>query len=392
VADKFEWYTLDSNMARAQVIEKFESFIWTERYSEYGDFQIVTKSTVASRTILQPGVMIAMKGSYYTMIIDTVVDKTDQNGVRNLTVTGKSFEWLLNDRVAMNLIADTTTNPAWVLTDTPGNIIQTMFTDICVNGLLSAEDVIPQYVAGTLLPDGNIPAETETITVSATPNTLYTTIKTIADTYFLGFRMPRNGDTGHVYFEVYTGSDRTSDQLTLPPVIFDPGMDNLVQPSLLSSTAAIKTVAYVYAANGSAMVYAVGADATATGTGRRVLLVSSNNNSAAGPDLDAALQNEGLAALANQRLVYTFDGQLPQSVPYVYGVDYFLGDLVEERNGTGYGNQLLVTEQIFSSDNTGEKSYPTLTIKQLITPGTWSAEPATEHWADEDPSVIWATL
>jgi hypothetical protein len=392
MADKYEWYTLNSSLQRDTVIEGFESFIWTERYSSFGDFQIITKSTRNARTLLQPGVMVAMKGSYYTMFIDTVIDETAEDGTRNLTVTGKSLEALLNDRVAMPAITDTTTTPAWVLSDTPGNVIKTMFTDICVTGVINAGDVIPQYHSGTLLADGNIGEPTDLITVSAPPDTLYNTIKKIADTYFLGFRMPRDGDTGNVYFEVYVGSDRTSTQATLPPVVFDPNMDNLEKPTLLSSTAAVKTVAYVFAQNGSAMVYAVGADATATGAGRRVLLVNSSNSDPAGATLDAALQNEGLTALANQRLVYAFTGELPQHIPYVYGTDYFLGDLVEERNGTGYGNQLLVTEQIFSSDHTGERSYPTLTIKQLITPGTWVTEPSTLHWTDEDPSVIWATL
>lgn len=388
----YEYYTLNSSLQRDTVIEEFESFIWTERYSSFGDFQIVTKSTRAARSLLQPGVMIARKGSYFTMIIDTVVDETGSDGIRNLTVTGKSFEALLNDRVAMPSITDTTTLPAWVVSDTPSNVIQYMFSQVCVTGVINAGDVIPQYHSGTLLPAGGIGLPTDVITVSAPPDTLYNTIKKIADTYFLGFRMPRDGDTGNVYFEVYVGSDRTSTQATLPPVVFDPNMDNLEKPTLLSSTAAVKTVAYVFAQNGSAMVYAVGADSTATGTGRRVLLVNSSNSEAAGPTLDAALQTEGLSALANQRLVYGFTGELPQHVPYVYGVDYFLGDLVEERNGIGYGNQLLVTEQIFSSDKTGERSYPTLTIKELITPGTWVTEPDTLHWSDEDPSVIWATL
>src|SRR5690242_5410397 len=288
MADKYEWYTLNSSFQRDTVIEGFESFIWTERYSSFGEFQIVTKSTVKSRALLQPGVMIAMKGSYYTMIIDTVVDETANDGTRNLTVTGKSFEALLNDRVAMPAIADTTTTPAWVLSDTPQNVIKTMFTDICVTGVINAGDIIPQYHSGTLLPDGNIGDPTDIITVSAPPDTLYNTIKKIADTYFLGFRMPRDGDTGNVYFEVYVGSDRTSTQSTLPPVVFDPAMDNLEKPTLLSSTAAVKTVAYVFAQNGSAMVYAVGADATADGTDRRVLLVNSSNTEAAGPKIGRA--------------------------------------------------------------------------------------------------------
>jgi hypothetical protein len=50
---------------------------------------------------------------------------------------------------------------------------------------------------------------------------------------------------------------------------------------------------------------------------------------------------------------------------------------------------MIVTEQIFSSDSTGEKSYPTLSIKQVITPGTWVAWDHSEVWDDEPDTVTW---
>ena len=387
-----EWYTLDSSLHRDTVIEGFESFIWTERFQDAGDFQIVIKSTYQTRTLLQPETLIAMKGSYRVMKIDTVSDVTADDGTRNLTVTGASLEALLQDRVAFPAITDTTTVPNWTITDTPGNVIRYLFQQICVECILSGNDTIPFYHSGTLLPAGSIAEESDIITVTIPPNTLFTAIQQIAQTYFLGFRLVKDGDTGNIYFEVYTGNDLTSDQTDRSPVIFDPNMDNLEGASLLTSTAIVKTVAYVYAQNGSAVVYAPTADPDGTGLDRRVLLVNSGNTDPAGSDLTAALEQEGLLALTPQRTVYTFDGELPQTVPYVYGTDYNLGDLVEERNSDGYGNQMLVTEQIFSSDTTGERQYPTLAVTQTITPGSWLAFDPSVHWADEDSSVTWDTI
>lgn len=389
---KYEWYTLDGFLRRDTVIEGFESFIWTERYSAAGDFQLITKSTFQNRQLLTPQTMIAMNKSHYVMMIDTVVDETALDGTRNLTVTGRSLEALLDSRVAMPAITDTTAMPAWVIVDTPGNVCRYMFNQICVVGVLNSNDTIPFYHAGSLLPAGNIQEESSTITVSAPPDTLYNTIKKICDTYFLGFRIVRNGEQSQLYFEVYTGNDKTSDQVILDPVIFAPDMDNLEKGTLLTSTAPVKDVAYVFAQNGSRVVYAVGADINATGQNRRVLLINSGNTLAAGIELDDALEAEAQITLANARLIYAFDGELPQITQYEYGVHYSLGDLVEERNADGYGNQMLITEQIFSSDKTGERSYPTLMAKLLITPGTWSATAGTLHWQDEDPSVIWLTL
>jgi hypothetical protein len=104
------------------------------------------------------------------------------------------------------------------------------------------------------------------------------------------------------------------------------------------------------------------------------------------------LQQEGLIALAAQRTVYSFDGQLPASQPYVYGVDYNLGDIVEERNEDGFGNLMMVTEQIFTSDNQGERAFPTLSISLAITPGSWVAWDGADDWADVPTSIHWADL
>jgi hypothetical protein len=388
---EFEWYALDSSLRRASVIEGFKSFIWTERYSAYGDFQLITPSTYDNRKLLVPETYLGMNLSDYVMKIDTVSDETADDGTRLLTVTGNSLEALLKDRVAFNMVSDTTTNPDWILAGTPEGVIQQLFLDVCVNGAISQLDTIPFYHLGPLNPPGNIPLPLDQITVSFQPGYLYDAIKQLADQYFLGFRLVKNGELGQVYFEVYTGNDLTTDQFVKPPVVFDPTMENLKNIKVLTSTAIVKTVAYVYAQNGSAIVYGPDYDQTASGAGRRVLLVSSSNSNPAGDDLTAALQHEGLQALAAQRNVYAFDGQLPESFSYVYGRDYNLGDLVEERND-GLVNQMLVTEQIFSKDETGEKSYPTLTLFQGITPGTWQAQPPTEFWTDFADTTHWSDL
>lgn len=390
---ELDWFTLDASLRRSQLIEGYTSSIWTERYNTAGDFQIVIKSTPQSRALLTPGTRLGLNMSKYVMVVDTVDDKTDdQTNERNITVTGKSLENMFNDRVAMPAISDTTTNPNWVVTGKPGDVIRYMVNQICVVCILDEHDTIPFYRLGILLPPGNIPEPSDSIVITAQPDTLYNTITQIASTYGLGFRLIRNGDAGEIFFEVYMGNDLTSSQTILNPVIFDPNMDNLDGIEVITSSALVKTVAYVYATNGSAVVYAPGADSNAYDAGRRVLIVNSDNDADSGDALTAALKQEGLIALASQTLVYSFDGEMPASAPYVYGVDYNLGDLVEERNSDGYGSQMVVTEQIFSSDNTGTRSYPTLTLLETITPGTWASWDSNQQWSDVDESVDWGTI
>ena len=109
-------------------------------------------------------------------------------------------------------------------------------------------------------------------------------------------------------------------------------------------------------------------------------------------DLLSELEQRGRRELASHTTLAAFDGEVPYNSQYIYGRDYELGDLVEIRNANKATNQMRVTEQIFVSDNQGDRSYPTLAIKQLITPGSWAAEPPTEVWADlTDPDDTWGS-
>ena len=384
-----EWYVLDEFLRRSTVIEGFKSFIWTERYNTAGDFQIVTKPTYVNRTLLSEGTFITRKDSTYVGLIDTVVDGVDDSGEHNLTITGQFLEALLNDRVAMPSVTDTTTQPNWVITGTPGDIIRFIFNEICVVCVLDTHDTIPFYTIGTLLPAGSIPEPADVVTITAAPDTVYNTITQIAASYSIGFRLVRNGDQGEIYFEVYMGNDHTSEQTERPAVIFDPAMDTLIDQTTFTSAAGVKTVAYIFASNGSAIVDAPFADASAYDVGRRVLLINSSNSDDAGPDLTTALTQEALMALAQQGHIYNVDGTLPQSFPYTYGADYNLGDLVEERNDDGVASQMLVTEVIFSSDASGDTVYPTLTLSQTVVSGSWLSFADDLTWDSMDQTVDW---
>ena len=102
----------------------------------------------------------------------------------------------------------------------------------------------------------------------------------------------------------------------------------------------------------------------------------------AGPALDDALFRRGKEELAKHRVLVAFDGEVPQNSPYKYGVDYGLGDLVEQRSTSGKVNSMYVTENITISDAEGVRSYPTLTFYQLVTPGTWLSWDSNQVWSD----------
>lgn len=386
-----EVYILDSLYRRIDVVDKFESLIWTERFSAYGDFELKLHSTLESRNKFTEGTKLAIKDSYRVMTVETIEDSTDDQGNQVLDVKGTSMEAVLDQRLALAALTDTTTNPKWSLTGTPVEIATQMFHDICVVGILDPGDIIPMVYEGSIFPPDTIPPPPDEITYEVDPKTLYTAMKDLCDQYLLGFRLVRNQDLGQLYFDVYTGSDRTSHQTALPAVIFSPGMDNLKDTSELSSIATYKNVAYVISPVGSEIVYPQDVDPETDGFERRVLLVNATDITDTDPAVASAqMIQRGYEELAKNRKTAAFDGEISQNSQYVYGRDYNLGDLVEVRDANGVGNTMQVTEHIFVSDMQGDRSYPTLTVTQFVTPGSWLAEPPTKVWLDFGETEYWS--
>jgi hypothetical protein len=379
-----EVYILDNLLRRTAVLDRYVSLIWTERFAGYGDFELVVHSTPENRNLLTPGTKFVVNESDRVQTIEVFENKKDADGKLMLKVTGRSIEQTLEDRVATEGMAGLMADTDWILTGTPGNICRQIFQEICVDGLLSPGDIIPFIVSGNTYPIDTI-SEPSTVIQAAIPLTsVYDAIKELCEVYDLGFRLYRNRDLGELRFNIYAGSDRTTRQTTYPAIVFSSDLDNLSNETELNSISGFKNVAYVFSQNGSEIVDADGYSAETIGFNRRVLYVDARDvDEPAGATLTSILVNKGKDELAKARPLQAFDGEVSQFGAYKYGVDYFLGDLVEVRNSDGVASMMRVTEQIFVSDAEGERSYPTLSLNLFITPGSWSSWDYGSQWSDE---------
>jgi hypothetical protein len=332
-----------------------------------------------------------MSSSNYVMMVETVEDSVNSEGKKMLKVQGRSLEAILLDRVAKNSLADLTTSPTWTITDQPADVARKIFHDICVTGILDTQDIIPFINEGTFLAASTITEPVDPVTVDLEPMTVYDAIAQLCGVWNLGFRMLREYDQSKLWFDIYSGSNRTTSQSTLTPVVFAPGLDNLQNTKELTTIENAKNVAYVFSPAGFEMVYPEDVDPDVEGLERRVLVVNANDITSDNPDVSAALIQRGKEELSKQRIYQAFDGEISQNSSYKYGVHYNLGDLVEIRNEDGVTNSMRVAEQIFVSDREGERAYPTLTLNIFINTGSWLSwlsnkmwsELGSEEWADQ---------
>lgn len=386
-----ELYTLDASLRRSEVVDVFESLIWTEKYREMGDFELHIDSTPENRKLLVPGTKLATNTSYRMMEIDTITDSVNDDGKKTLKIVGPESVRVLEDRLAKATTGNLATDGAWTLTGTPGEIARKIFTDICVTGTLSLWDKIPFIQPGNLFPAGTIAEPADSINYVVEPTSVYEAVKKICDTYDMGFRLLRNFDTSQLYFEIYTGDDRTTSQTTRAPVVFAPELDNLQNTTELTTYAGVKNVAYVYSDQGYVEVIAEGTDPEISGFDRKVLYVKADNleGTPTTTQITDYLTQKGVEELAKTKPLSAFDGEINQNSTYKYGIDYNLGDLVELRNSDGATNRMRVTEQIFVTDEQGDRQYPTLAMNLFITPGSWLAWDYNQIWSDLGLTEYW---
>lgn len=382
-----EVYILDSLQRPVTMVEKFQSLIWTERFAAWGDFELNVVSTLENRNLFLSGLRLAIKESKRVMVVETVEDTTDNQQRKLLKVKGRSLEKVLEDRAARGTLTDLTANPTWILEGTPIEIAEQIFHDICITGVLDPGDIIANVLeSDAIYEDDTNDEPIDDITYEIDLMTVYKAIKDLCDIYGLGFRLGRNFGAAGVdyYWDIYVGSDRTTGQTTLPAVVFAPGLDNLLNTTRLESVRLYKNVAYVFSKEGYEIVYGLNVDPDVEGFDRRVLFVKMDDIEDGDPDASSKMIQKGAEELGKAKNIIAFDGELAPTSQYEYGVHYNLGDLVELRNDSGTSSVMRVTEQIFVSDGEGERAYPTLSIYQVVTSGSWAALNPDIVWDDYD--------
>lgn len=94
-----EAWILDQNAASLAVLDTFQSFIWTDRYRGYGDFEIYMPAETSALSYLKEGNYLVTKDSDRMMIIEDIQVDTDAENGNHLIVTGRSLESILCRRV-----------------------------------------------------------------------------------------------------------------------------------------------------------------------------------------------------------------------------------------------------------------------------------------------------
>lgn len=364
-------YTLNkTTFYKENVIDQFNSLIWTTRYNQYGDVTLVMPDQNSQTALVKEGTFLYLDDSNEIMMVDTV--STDSGTV---TITGQTLVGFLANRIARN--SWTTDADSWTITGDPGSAAADIVRHMCITGYMSSDQVV-QVGQGTYetipgLSIGAIAADGASSFVLPYGN-VYDMVKTICDSDSIGFFMKPtdiNDGTGALTFTTYRGLDRTSTQSTNAIVIFSPAIDSFTNVKELHSISGYKNVAYAWAKNmtdQNTIGFAespLGVGETHSGFDRRTLMVDASDIDATdytASFLQYVLSGRAADALANNNYVRMVDGKIVPQSEFTYGIDYNLGDIIELRASDNASQKARVVEYIRAQDTSGVTAYPTLSI------------------------------
>lgn len=347
----------DISLNPISIVDTFESLIWAERYSVYGDFELHLPSTSRNLEVLQENRYLTINESDTVMILEGIqIDSDVENGA-HLTVVGRSLESLLERRIV------------WKQTVLNGSV-EDCVKQLLEENLINPSDTsrkIPNFVF-RMSNDRDI--ELLTMRAQFTGDNLYDAVKAICDAFNLGFKITL--EKGQFIFSLYIGKDRSFAQNRRPYVIFSPAFDNISSSNYTESSRSVKTVTLVAGeGEGADRVTATVAGDAGVGSGltRRELFTDARDISSKledGTTLSATAYQQQLIQRGKEKLAEcavskSFEGKVEDAMNFAYGRDYFMGDIVQVVNEYGLESAVRVTEFIRAHDLTGEQAYPTFT-------------------------------
>lgn len=347
-------FVMNTNFETVDIIDSYESIIWTDRYNESGDFELYTPFDLKLLRIVHQDYYLMTLESDHIMIIEGLEILSDAETGNHIRIIGHSLESILNRRIV------------WSQTSVTGslqNALKRLITDAIIEP--SIED---RQISNFIFEE----SEDERILSlnlehEYTGNNLYEIVEEACKINNLGFKITLNSSNQFV-FKLYMGIDRSYSQTDTnnPYVVFSPNYENIINSNYIDSTENMKNITLVMGedSGSSRRSLTVG---SGVGLTRRELYTDARDiQSEKVTDYDEALKQRGLRDLVDNSRTVSFEGEVEATRMFVYNTDFFMGDIIQIANEYGIEGSARVVEFIRSEDAEGFKQYPTFEAIQDI--------------------------
>lgn len=379
LSSKFNLFILDRNFNTVGIVDVFYSLVWTDRYQEAGTIECTVPATIEMLNIIRIDHYVVARFSDRTMIIEEITLDSDVQSGNTMTFKGRSIEVILERRIVWNRVDGSD-------------------EDKKVNWLSNIEKILNENVLSPAVSARRIPKLTYVKPTDPYINSLtmdedhwgdniYELFTNQCKYYNIGWRILANHETGDMTLEFYRGIDRSWEQENNPWVVFSPSFDNFLNSNYYLTKNGFATVALGVGPKEKTVdqyekehilpnvTVTVERDGGGKeGLDRRELAVDCTGiTSYVGEDnktdqidyekFHASIVSQMTAktktALMEAGTTEVFDGEADITQQFVYGRDFFMGDVVQIQNGFGIDAKSRVSEVLFTYDSGGIKVVPT---------------------------------
>lgn len=200
---------MNTNFEKIGIIDDYSSLIWTTRYYQCGDFEIVVPIDSNNIDLLKKDYYVMREDDDYVGIIEKIEMSLDDDQKEQMIVTGRFLSSILERRI----IATQTQ-----LYGTVSAGIANLINDAIINPVVEARKISNFVVMPTNF--------TERLEAQYTGKNLLEVVEDVCSTNHIGFKtILENGFFG---FTLYKGVDRSYNQSENPWVVFSDEYDNLL--------------------------------------------------------------------------------------------------------------------------------------------------------------------
>lgn len=229
-----ELYVLNEAYTPVEVFDDHITLSWIERFDEQGEFSITVDNTEVNKNRFHENMWLGMDESSRVMEVRSIRE-VDNGGNTVLEISGPSHESILEGRT-MVIFAE------WK--DTASELARRAFQETMVTTPY-VEDRLAYYDPYNFYGPGGLLEDDELLDIEVHGDNLMGFIQSLCQLKSLGYRLVRVPKQPKVQFHVYTGTNRTIKQTSVPPIVFDPRLDTLVDVATLNSIESYYNVAYV---------------------------------------------------------------------------------------------------------------------------------------------------
>lgn len=350
---KEEIYILDKNFNNFAVLDTFESFIWTDRYNEAGDFEITTVANEYYLNIFRQDYYVQFARSEHLMIIEQIEISSDAEDGNTLRIRGRSLESILDRRVIWG----------W---KTFSGKFQNGIKELITENVISPSDSNRAMNNFVFLDTNDAHINELEMYTQYFGENLYESIVDACQNVNVGFKVILNS-MKQLEFSLYYSVFHNCDQDENPFVIFSVDYDNLINSNYKSDMVNYKTVALIggegegsekrYTSYALPNIKNTGYDRREMYTDQQSVTSDLGEEQLDTDDYYQLLKSKGSEELAESIITEEFEGETLDT-SFVYGIDYNLGDVVTLRNEYGKSSISRVVEYTFSKNETEDKSYP----------------------------------